>query len=254
MQIKIDQLLVEKKLARSRTFAQELIREQKVMILKKDEWIYVKKPSLMVESNIEIKIIDSEIMKYVSRAGLKLEGAIKQVNLNLNDLLCLDIGASTGGFTDCLLQHKVQKVVCVDVGQNQLVEQIKNDKRVISIEKINARNLFEYQEFSQIFLPEGFDLVVMDVSFISMTLILDSIHKVLKTEGTLLSLVKPQFELSAECLDKNGIVKNNSLYQLVEDKIKTSLHEKKFNIINYFESSLPGKEGNKEFFVYAKKN
>ena len=253
MSKKIDQLIFERKLVRSRTFAQELIKEQQVSILSQGEWVLVKKPSQLVSEDVEIRINENPLNKYVSRAGLKLDGALNRLNVDVTNKICLDIGASTGGFTDCLLQRGADQIVSIDVGQGQLDLKISRNPKVHSLEKINARNLLDYKEFLEVYPEGGFDVVVMDVSFISMTLILNSIQKVLKKDGLLISLVKPQFELGPENLDKHGIVKNSLLFSELQSKIEKSINENNLQYLNYIESPIEGKDGNKEFFVYAKK-
>ncbi|UTA47955.1 TlyA family RNA methyltransferase [Simiduia sp. 21SJ11W-1] len=240
---------MERGLARSRSQAQEIIKAGLVCVNNHT----VTKPSFTVEADTSVRVTASEITQFVSRGGLKLAGAIQHLGLNLEGLLVLDIGQSTGGFTDCVLQLGASLVVGVDVGQDQLAASIKRDPRVISFEGVNARDLPAAS-----LLPhtanKGFSLAVMDVSFISQTHIIPTLESVLSDKGEFLSLVKPQFELQPEQIGKNGLVKSADYYPLVERKIKSCLAEHSFDVLDYFESPIVGGDGNREFFVYARRS
>jgi 23S rRNA (cytidine1920-2'-O)/16S rRNA (cytidine1409-2'-O)-methyltransferase len=242
---RIDLVLVEKKLASSRTKAQDLIRAGHVFLDgKKVE--SVSHPYITGE----LSISESELNKFVSRGGLKLEGALKHIELNVKDFTCLDIGVSTGGFADCLLQYGAQKVVGIDVGQNQLADSLKSNLSLLAVEKLNAKLLSQDSRFIELVPQDLFNLCVIDVSFISLVHVLP---QAVQFSQSILALVKPQFELNADALDKNGIVKDESNYALVETKIKDCLLKLNWKVESFFPSQLAGKDGNREFFVYAHK-
>ncbi len=241
---RIDKLLVQKGLVKSRERAKALIMAGKVSV----NGSLVDKPgtSVPIDSNIEIK---GEDIPYVSRGGLKLETALKDFSLDVNDFTCLDIGASTGGFTDCLLKHGAKKVYAVDVGKGQLDWKLRQDERVISIEGVNARYLSEKE------VPEKVDLVVVDVSFISLTKILPVAKGFLKPEGKVVALIKPQFELSKREVDRGrGVIRNPYLHAKAIQKVvdfarKIGLFPEKLT-----ESKPLGPKGNREFLVLLSQN
>ncbi|VUD63801.1 16S/23S rRNA (cytidine-2'-O)-methyltransferase TlyA [Thalassocella blandensis] len=250
--MRLDQLLIHKSLARSRTQAQKLIAAGQVMVASAGQWQVVTKVSGQFEENTEVKVNLGEEQRYVSRAGLKLAGALETLALDVKDLICLDVGQSTGGFTDCLLQHQAKKVVGVDVGHTQLANSLRGDARVICMEGINARELpieeiFDYNE------GRLFTFAVMDVSFISQTLILPGLAHCIAKRGKLLSLVKPQFEVGPKGLAKGGIVKDESLFAEVQHQVQQAAESAGFSILDYIPSPIDGGDGNKEFFLYAQK-
>lgn len=247
---RLDLLLVNKSLAPSRTKAKELIESGAVEIHTQSGWISAKSASQKVEPTTEIRVTDPTLLKYVSRAGLKLQSALEHLQLDVADLDVIDMGLSTGGFTDCLIQHGAKYVVGVDVGKDQVSPQLRQSSKLTVLEELNGRNLLKEERFRELKVQE-FDLAVMDVSFISMTLLLDTIRQVLKQDGRLLSLVKPQFELQAGDLNKKGLVKDKSSFERVREKIITSCGQNGFDVKNYFESGFPGRDGNREFFVFA---
>jgi len=238
MKKRADILLFEKGLVESRKIASDLIKSEKVFVNGEK----ISKPSKEIEEDSKIEI--TEIPKYVSRAGLKLEGALKEFNISVSEKVALDVGSSTGGFTDCLLQNNIKKVYAVDVGTEQLREKIKKDKRVVSIEKTDIRNLET--------LPEKVDLAVIDVSFISLEKVLPAILKFLKEGGEIVCLVKPQFEVGKENLGKNGIVKNDDLQKSVLEKIKNLAESLNLKILGEMESVIKGGDGNTEYLLYLK--
>jgi 23S rRNA (cytidine1920-2'-O)/16S rRNA (cytidine1409-2'-O)-methyltransferase len=237
---RIDQLLVELGLVKSRTLSSKLIGSGAVSY--KGKKITVPSEKILVTESIasEITIVQSDLTKYVSRGGLKLEGAIKRLKLSVNDLEVLDIGISTGGFTDCLLQNGAKHITGVDVGHGQLHESLKGHKRVKAIEGVNAKN-FD--------LEQSFDLAVIDVSFISLSQVLESAKKHVKAGGKILALVKPQFEVGPKNLNTKGVVKNESLYKEVEDKIRSRAKELSLKVSAYFKCDVIGGDGNQEFFI-----
>lgn len=237
--MRIDVALVELGLCESRNKAARLIESGKVTV----DGRTVEKPSEKYEQG-EIKI---EYEKFVSRGGYKLERALDHFEINVSGLVALDIGASTGGFTDCLLQRGVKRVICVDVGEDQLHCSLKNDPRVTSYEKMNARYLDEST------FGEKFDVIVTDVSFISQSLIYESVSKLLKDDGVFLSLIKPQFEVGKKNIGKNGIVKNEKA--VLEAIVNLSTESERFGlkIVKTIESPILGGDGNKEYLALIKK-
>ena len=180
---------------------------------------------------------------YVGRGGVKLEGALRHFGLSVAGQIALDIGASTGGFTDCLLQQGAKKVYAIDVGHGQLAWKIRNDPRVIVREKLNARFL------SRADLPERIDLCVIDVSFISLTLILPNAFELVTPNGVILALIKPQFELQASDVARGGIVRDAALHEKAQNKIRDFVLDAGHNVIGLVPSEITGTEGNQEFFV-----
>lgn len=251
---RIDVYMVEKGISPSRTKAQDLIRAGLVSLKHNGQLKTVHNSSELVEEDLlpEVVIQKSTLDKYASRAGLKMDSALSHLGLSVEGFHVLDVGMSTGGFTDCLLQQGAADVVGVDVGHNQLSLKLKNDPRVKSLEGVNARELHLQNEVLALKPSFGFDLAVIDVSFISLTLVLPSVVKLLRSEGHCLALVKPQFEVGPEGLGKNGIVKDPSLYTSVQKKITNTAELLNANSITYFSSELEGKDGNKEFFIYFK--
>lgn len=237
--------MLEKKLCESREKAQALILAGKVWIsLDGKNFEIAKKPGTLVPENVEIKI--KEKIPYVSRGGLKLEGALKVFELKVEGLICLDVGASTGGFTHCLLLNGAKKVYALDVGKGQLHFSLKNDPRVVVMEEINARYLKDEM------FPEKFDLITVDVSFISLKKVLPSLPSLLKEGGYLLALIKPQFEVGPKEV-KKGVVKDSSLHKKVVDEIWEFSKTLNLCPLGVVESSILGPKGNKEFFILLKK-
>lgn len=254
--MRLDLYLVQKKLASSRTHAQELIKTGQVYQQNPDgsPRVLQKANHQVDEQQTDIYVSEGPANRFVSRGGLKLEGALQRLRLDVNQWQVLDVGISTGGFTDCLLQKGAAQVVGVDVGHGQTHPSLLLNPRLRVIEGLNARELTRNSEL-QAFRPrEGFDLIVMDVSFISISLILPQLLSFLKPQGHLLSLVKPQFEVGPEGLGKGGLVKDPGLYSQIENKIKSACERSGFQTLDYFESSIEGKDGNKEFFIFVQKN
>ncbi len=251
--MRLDQLLVTRKLAASRTQSQKMIQGGQVSVHLGGQWKILTKPSYKCEDFFEVRVALGEEQKYVSRAGLKLEGALKRTELSVAGRTVLDVGQSTGGFTDCLLQLGAARVVGIDVGRDQLSPQIREDERVTCIEKVNARELDAEQLLAASGVAE-FDLIVMDVSFISQSLILPRLAPLLVDGGTLLTLVKPQFEVGVGGVGKGGIVKNPSLYAGVELKLREQVTGLGLTLRDYFDSPITGGDGNREFFIFAEKH
>jgi 23S rRNA (cytidine1920-2'-O)/16S rRNA (cytidine1409-2'-O)-methyltransferase len=247
--MRLDQKLVELGLARSRSQAKEMIEAGYVSLNGELQL----KASSKVSDTDSLKVKESELTKYVSRAGLKLEAALERVGLSVNTLKVLDVGLSTGGFSDCLLQKGVSTIVGVDVGHNQLADSLKNDERLLSYEGVNAKELSQNPEILE--KIKDIDLIVMDVSFISILKIIPEFAKCgFSKRPALLSLVKPQFELSKKDLNKQGLVKEESKYLEIKENIIFELKNWKYEVEDYFPSPIKGGDGNKEFFVYAKPN
>ncbi|WP_350354089.1 TlyA family RNA methyltransferase [Thermoanaerobacterium sp. RBIITD] len=198
---------------------------------------------LDIKSNIEIK---GKTNPYVSRGGLKLEKALKYFNIDVNGKIAMDVGASTGGFTDCLLKNGAKKVYSIDVGYGQLDWSLRNDKRVINMERINVRYLND--------IPDIVDIVTIDVSFISLSIVIPAIKKFIKGDGELISLIKPQFEAGREKVGKKGVVKDKNVHIEVIEKVVNILKNLSFSIKGLTYSPIKGPEGNIEYLIYAKNN
>jgi len=293
--MRIDQLLVQRGLASTRSQAQRLIAGG-VEWLNLDTWKRVAKNGDEVPESADIRLLDDSEARYVSRGGLKLEAALKKVGLSVAGLKCLDVGQSTGGFTDCLLKSGALSVVGVDVGSAQLHPSLREDARVLCVEGVNARTLSamdlvaayarstgaegqfdleddaaeawdedlddedvvevddtpEAVELPAEFAPP-FDILVADLSFISQTLVLPAAVPLLKAGGTLLTLVKPQFELQPGQVGKGGIVKDPEMYPIVEQRLRECCAELGLSVTHWFDSPIEGGDGNREFFICARK-
>jgi 23S rRNA (cytidine1920-2'-O)/16S rRNA (cytidine1409-2'-O)-methyltransferase len=250
--MRADRALVERGLVSSRNQAQELIEAGRVFAIKSTGKVQIKKPSEDIPEEQQLEVAASHAPEFVSRGGTKLLGALKNLGLDVKGFTILDVGQSTGGFTDCLLQAGAAKVVGIDVGHGQLASKIKSDARVVSFEGINVRELAKADLMSHT-AGQKFDLIVADVSFISLRLVLPEIIAYLNDSGRLLSLVKPQFEVGRENLGKNGIVKDEKLFDVVQTSITKLCKDLGLVVENYFASSIEGSDGNKEFFIYARK-
>jgi 23S rRNA (cytidine1920-2'-O)/16S rRNA (cytidine1409-2'-O)-methyltransferase len=238
MKERADALLVSRNLCDSREQAKRLILAGEVLT----GTTVVAKPSTKLEQDAPLTVKTKP--KYVSRGGLKLEGALKHFDFNPEGLLCLDCGASTGGFTDCLLQAGAVKVHAIDVGTNQLVWKIRSDERVVVKEKFNARHMVPED------IGEQVDLCVTDVSFISLTKILPPLFSVLKPGGHIICLVKPQFELQRDDVGKGGIVRDPELHQKAVDKIRDFVIEALgYQWLDYTTSPITGTDGNVEYLA-----
>lgn len=255
--MRIDQLLVQRGLASTRSQAQRLIASG-VAWKSADGWKRVAKNGDVVGVDAEIRLMDSAETRYVSRGGLKLEGALERTGLSVTGAVCLDLGQSTGGFTDCLLQRGARHVVGVDVGSGQLHPQLRDDDRVSCLEHVNARYLSAdaLREAFGAFAPDpasepAFDLVVGDLAFISQTLVLPAVVPLLKAGAVLLMLVKPQFELQPGQLGKGGIVTDPALNGVVERRIRSAHAALGLVVQAFFASPIQGGDGNREFFIHS---
>ena len=272
--MRIDQLLVRRNMASTRSQAQRLIADG-VEWLQGEAWKRIAKNGDEVPDAAQIRLLNDAQARYVSRGGLKLEHALQAVALDVTGMHCLDVGQSTGGFTDCLLQHGAAFVTGVDVGSAQLHPQLRTDTRVLCVENVNARNLQPEDLLEAFAASTGddglfeeeppdepsadapyateYELIVVDLSFISQTLVLPALVPLLKPGGTLLSLVKPQFELQPGQVGKGGIVKDATHYVFVEQRLREACAALGLTVTAWFDSPLQGGDGNHEFFICARK-
>ena len=244
--IRLDKLLVERGLVSSRERAQAIILAGKVLVAGQK----VEKSGVAIDSASEIRLL-GEDLKYVSRGGLKLEHDLHHWNLDVTRKTCLDVGASTGAFTACLLQHGAALVIAVDTGHGQIAFRLRQDSRVRLLEKTNARYLTREQ------VGEAVDLIAMDVSFISATLVLPAVIAASFPEGAehrrreLIVLVKPQFEAGREYVGKGGIVKDPEVQLRAVEKVRKCVSELGANEVDVIDSPILGTEGNREFLLRA---
>jgi 23S rRNA (cytidine1920-2'-O)/16S rRNA (cytidine1409-2'-O)-methyltransferase len=239
---RIDVLLVERGLAESRTKAQALILAGQVVVGDQR----VDKPGTQVSVDAELRL-KGEVLPYVSRGGLKLKAAIDRFGLEVRGRVCADIGASTGGFTDCLLQEGAAHVHAIDVGYGQLHEKLRTDPRVRSRERVNARYLTAED------LPEKVGVAVIDVSFISLTQVLPAVLPFLEPGGLLVALVKPQFEVGRERIGKGGVVRDAAARQEAIDAVVAFAREQGLTVQGVMDSPVPGPAGNVEALLVASK-
>lgn len=237
-----DALLVARGLAPSRTAAQRLIETGRV------SWLgtVIGKPSQELPAGAELRVTEDEADRYVSRGGLKLAGALAKTGLTVAGKTCLDVGQSTGGFTDVLLARGAARVIGVDVGHGQLHPRLRSDPRVTAIEGVNARHLD-----ARMLPTPHFDLIVADLSFISLTLVLPALAALATRD--LLLLVKPQFELQPADIGKGGLVTDATAHARVQARLRAACAEAGLTLRDYFESAIAGGEGNREYFVWAHK-
>lgn len=238
---RIDTLLVDRGLAQSRTRAQALVMTGVVLV---DEQL-VHKPSekFATDANIRLKGSGDSPHDYASRGGLKLEAALREFQIDVNGLTCLDVGSSTGGFTDCLLRYGARKVVAIDVGHNQMIWRLRRDPRVELREGVNARYL-KPEDFDQ-----KFDLATIDVAFISATKILPAVAPLLAERGRIITLIKPQFEVGKGEVGKGGIVKDPAKHQRVIDEVNSAAEELGLRGSGVIQSPIHGADGNVEFLA-----
>ena len=239
--VRLDQLLVDKGLAQSRERAKITIMEGSVFV----DGQRVDKPGTAVdpEKSVEVR---GEQLAYVSRGGKKLEKALKVFPVDPAGCLCIDCGASTGGFTDVLLQNGAAKVYAVDVGYGQLAWKLRTDERVVNLERTNLRYVTREQ------VPETLDLAVMDVSFISIRLVLPAVRELLKPDGEVICLIKPQFEAGRENVGKKGVVRDAAVHRAVLESFVQFFPEAGFTLMGLDFSPIRGPEGNIEFICHMK--
>ena len=244
--MRIDKLLVERGLVESRTKAQALVMAG--VVLANEQRVNKPSDTVSFDAQVRIKGGDDPTSRYVGRGGLKLETALRDFALNVEEFVCLDVGASTGGFTDCLLQHGAKQVVAVDVGHNQIDYRLRTDRRVEVREGVNARYL-QPDDFNA-----RFDLAVMDVSFISATKVMPAIVPLLGEAGRLITLIKPQFEVGRGEVGKGGIVRDPEKHARVIAEVNQAAQELGLQLRKVIESPIPGADGNLEFLALYQKN
>jgi 23S rRNA (cytidine1920-2'-O)/16S rRNA (cytidine1409-2'-O)-methyltransferase len=250
--MRADQLLVERGLAPTRSAAQRLIERGAVRwrAVASAAWRQPRKAEDLPEA-CAIEVTDDAELRWVSRGGLKLDAALAGAGIGVAGRRCLDVGQSTGGFTDVLLARGAAHVVGVDVGHGQLHPRLHADPRVTAIERVNARHMVPHDLGSA--WPEGgFALIVGDLSFISASLVLPALAPLLAARGDLLLLVKPQFELQRGQIGKTGRVKDERTYALVEARLRAACAAAGLDVVSYFDSAVAGGEGSREFFVHAR--
>ncbi len=235
---RLDQLLVAKGLAPSRQHARALIMAGKVMV----DTQCKDKPGMKFDPQVHIDI-RGEGLRYVSRGGLKLEGGLRALQLDVNGMICMDVGASTGGFTDCLLQYGAGKVYAVDVGYGQLAWKLRQDPRVIVIERTNVRHMPPGT------IPESVDLITIDTSFISLRIVVPAVRDYLKPEGRILALIKPQFEVGKGKVGKGGVVRDPDQQQAVIDQLTAHFAGQGLQCGPVVPSPVRGPKGNQEYLL-----
>jgi 23S rRNA (cytidine1920-2'-O)/16S rRNA (cytidine1409-2'-O)-methyltransferase len=240
--IRLDLLLVDRGTCQTRERARALIMSGAVLVGETK----LDKAGALVSPDAEIRI-EGEDNPYVSRGGLKLKGALTTFDIHVRDLVALDVGASTGGFTDCLLQEGARKVYAIDVGYGQLAWKLRTDERVINLERTNIR----YFEGSEI--KDTIDLATIDASFISLRLVIPAVLRLAKkNDAIMLALIKPQFEAGRDEVEKRGVIRNPAVHDRVIEGIKEFSLELGLSVMGVCESSLMGPKGNREFFIYLK--
>jgi len=255
---RLDKILVSRGLVKGRELARALIMEGKVFV----EGNKITKAGTPVSDTAKISLRE-QVMPYVGRGGLKLEAAIDFFSIDVTGKIIIDVGSGTGGFTDCLLKKGAQKVYCIDVGYGQLAWPLRNDHRVVLMERLNVRYLdkiireqketFRGPEFEDI-KKNIIDMVTMDVSFISLTKVMPAVLGCIKAEGRILALVKPQFEVGKGEVGKGGIVREEEKRLKAVENIRKELEGLSLRTMGVFQSPLPGRSGNIEYFLYMMKS
>lgn len=240
---RLDVLIVEQGFFENRSKAQAAIMAGQVLV----NDLKVDKPGTQVTEEVKIKIISNKL-PYVSRGGLKLEKALKVFPISLKDKIIADIGASTGGFTDCSLQNGARKVYAIDVGYGQLAWSLRNDERVVNMERTNVRYLDESS------LPEKIQVATIDVAFISLAKVLPAVRKLLSDDGCVIALIKPQFEAGRDKVGKKGVVRDAKVHEEVIEKVINMARDEKFGIGGLDYSPIKGPEGNIEYLLYLTSN
>ncbi|WP_333652754.1 TlyA family RNA methyltransferase [Dissulfurispira sp.] len=243
MKSRLDKIIVDKGIAPSRERAQALIMEGRVFV----GGVPVTKAGAMVDEGAAVELKGEDI-PYVSRGGLKLEAAIRHFNISMKEKIAMDVGSSTGGFTDCMLQNGVKKVYCIDVGYGQLAWKLRQDPGVVLIERTNIR----YLERERV--PEDIDIVTIDVSFISLIKVVPNVLGFLKENGEIIALIKPQFEVGKGEVGKGGIVKDEAKRLKAVDRVKENLEALGLQTIGVMQSPIPGQKGNIEYLIYMKRH
>ncbi len=247
MKVRLDKLMLQRGLAPSRERAQALVLAGRVLVNEQK----IEKSGANVDEDAALRILGDE-MPFVSRGGLKLARAMEHWRIDVRGKVCIDVGASTGGFTDCLLQHGAAQVIAVDTGYGQIDMKLRSDPRVRLLEKTNARYLTAEQLWPDAGSRVPISLVVMDVSFISATLVLPAVVRCVEGGFEMVVLVKPQFEAGRENVGKGGIVRDAEAQQMAVERVRTSVAELGGTEIEVIESPILGTEGNREFLLHAK--
>ena len=250
MKTRIDKLLVERGLVASRERAQALILAGRVLVNGQK----LEKSGSSVDADVDIRLL-GEDLRYVSRGGLKLEAALDHWKVKLDCLICVDVGASTGGFTDCMLQHGAAQVIAIDTGYGQIAARFRSDPRVKLLEKTNARYLTR-EQLQQAGAGEPVSFIALDVSFISVTLVLPAVLRSAffgptSTNREMITLIKPQFEAGREAIGKGGIVGDEHAQQSAIMKVRETVEKLGGRNLEVIESPILGMEGNREFLLYA---
>jgi 23S rRNA (cytidine1920-2'-O)/16S rRNA (cytidine1409-2'-O)-methyltransferase len=250
--LRVDQALVERGLAASRSAAQRLILAGAVRVTDDRGARLVRRPAEAVGDASRLTVAASDENRYASRAGAKLDHALHASGADPSGACVLDIGQSSGGFTDCLLAHGARAVIGIDVGHGQLVARLRDDPRVRCREGVNARGLTP--EALGADLPAGgFDWVVIDVSFISITLLLAGAARVAAPHATLMALIKPQFEVGQDGLDRRGLVRSPDLFPAMRESVQRCADASGWQRLGWYDSALAGGDGNREFFMHARR-
>jgi 23S rRNA (cytidine1920-2'-O)/16S rRNA (cytidine1409-2'-O)-methyltransferase len=254
---RLDKILVSRGLVKSRELARALIIEGKVFV----DGNKITKAGTLISETSGISLTE-ESLPYVSRGGLKLEAAIDFFDIDVTGKISMDVGSGTGGFTDCLLKRGAKKIYCVDVGYGQLAWPLRNDPRVVLMERINIRYLdkiiqeqekrFKGHEFEDL-IKSNIDIATMDVSFISLTKVIPAILGFMKEDGRILALVKPQFEVGKGEVGKGGIVREEEKRLKAVEHVQKELEDFGLRTIGIFQSPLPGRKGNIEYFLYMER-
>ena len=248
--MRADQLLLAQGLAPTRSAAQRLIDGGAAEWLSPTGWALVRKAGHELPDAAQLRVTDDAELRYVSRGGLKLEGALLAAGLSVTGLTVLDVGQSTGGFTDCLLKAGASKVVGFDVGHGQLNTGLMRDPRVVALENLHVRELAD-SALPQHTPADGFDLIVGDLSFISMLGALPFLAPWLSPKGQVLLLIKPQFEVGPKHVSRGGLVKDAAQYTLLETRAREACAALGWAVNGYFQSTITGGDGNTEFFLWA---
>ncbi len=240
VRVRLDRLLAERGLAESREKAQALIFAGQVLV----QGQKIDKAGALVPQDAEIRIL-GEVLPYVSRGGLKLEQALQEFRISVTGKVALDVGASTGGFTDCLLQYGCARVYAVDVGYGQIAWKLRQDPRVVVIERTNIRAM------EPSVIPELVDMAVIDVSFISLEKVIPAVLKFLKPDSEIITLIKPQFEVGKEAVGKGGIVRDEAARSAAVERVAAFARGLGLDVKGVIPSPITGQEGNVEFLMYA---
>ena len=240
LKIRLDRLLVERGLVESRERGHALVLAGQVLVNGQKQ----NKAGTLVPEDAEVRIL-GDALPYVSRGGMKLEAALREFNVDVSRKTALDAGASTGGFTDCLLQHGAAKVYAVDVGYGQLAWKLRQDPRVVTIERVNIRDM------SPTLVAEPVDIAVIDVSFISLDKVIPPVLKFLKPVAEIIALVKPQFEVGREQVGKGGIVRDEAARNAAVKRVEDFIRELGLEVKGVIPSPITGQDGNVEFLIHA---